>query len=102
MVSTLILSVFVLAVNGFVGSLVRSGSLCDGMTGGVFLGQQKIEELKTVRLSELTSGSDIIERYTRRWTVTGGTASKTVEVIVSWNMGTGGGRQVVLRNAMSP
>jgi type IV pilus assembly protein PilV len=85
------ISLLAIALLGLCGASVmamKGNSLSQMSTKATVMAKDKIEGLKNVNYTQVTSGSDTPEaNYTRQWTVTNDspvTDTKTIAVTVSW------------------
>jgi len=98
--AVLILALCVVAVSGFLGWLSRSSAFTDRMGTACGLGQAKIEELLTVKYSDMASGNDTVSGFTRQWTVTTNGSLKILDVTVNWSSYDGAHRSITLTDAI--
>ncbi len=93
LITMAILSVGLVAMAKFQGTLLQNSALAKNRTIAINLAQDKIETLRSSDFTLLSGGSDIInasiqdnisERYDRIWTVADNGANATIEVTVEW------------------
>lgn len=87
-ISLCILSVVLLGASSMVFSVIRATAQSQEMTTATTLLQEKMENLKKINISSLTSGSDSASQgnitYLRQWAVSTGGNLKTITVTVNW------------------
>jgi len=101
-ISLSILFVALLGMSSMVFSVIRATSQSQEMTTATTLLQDKMENLKRVSVSSLTSGSDSASlgniTYLRQWAVSSAGNLKTITVTVNWtSRGPRGVRVTTLR-----
>ncbi len=88
-----ILSVGLVAMAKFQGTLLQNSTLAKNRTIAINLAQDKMETLRSTDFALLNGGSDTIdasiqknisERYDRTWTVAGNGENRAIEVTVEW------------------
>ncbi|VAW85229.1 hypothetical protein MNBD_GAMMA18-917 [hydrothermal vent metagenome] len=93
LITLAILSIGLVAMAKFQGTLLQSSTLAKNRTIAINLAQNKMEILRSSDFALLSSGSDIIdasiqdnisEHYDRVWTVAGNGTNATIEVTVEW------------------
>ncbi len=89
LIALFILSFVLLSLSAMVISVMRATAQSKGMAIATTLAQDKMESLKSLKYSSLTSGSDpvIIGKvtYDRRWTVSPSGNLKIIHVAVTWS-----------------
>ena len=93
LITMAILSVGLVTVAKFQGTLLQNSTLAKNRTIAINLAQDKIETLRSSDFALLSSGADVIdasiqesisERYDRVWTVSGNGKNAAIEVTVEW------------------
>jgi prepilin-type N-terminal cleavage/methylation domain-containing protein len=87
MVAVVISSVILLGIAGLLVSTARLNTEHKANKEASELCEMKIEELRRISFSSLGSGSDVVGKYTRVWTVTpltGKPRLKTITLLISW------------------
>ncbi len=88
LIALFILSFVLLSLSAMVISVMRATAQSKGMAIATTLAQDKMESLKSLKYSSLTSGSDSViigkVTYDRRWTVSPSGNIKYINVTVSW------------------
>lgn len=88
MIAMFILVVGLLGVAGVATTVINGNVFSKGLTTATTLAQDKMEELKNTKYSNIASGSDTQESiYTRTWTSTSdspATGMKTIDVTVQF------------------
>ncbi|MDP2644853.1 MAG: prepilin-type N-terminal cleavage/methylation domain-containing protein [Desulfobacterales bacterium] len=88
LITMVILAVALLGMATLTGSIINQNQYAGQVSAATALAQDKIEELKNLSYSSLTSSSDTDTIYTRTWTVTVDTPTSgmsSIAVTVSWN-----------------
>ena len=87
-ISLCILFVVLLGMGSMVFSVIRATAQNQEMTTATTLLQEKMENLKKINISSLTSGDDSASqgniRYLRQWVVSTVGNLKTITVTVNW------------------
>lgn len=68
----------------FLSYMSRMAAFTEHTSSAVLLAQEKLEDLLSLRLSELAGGSDTAGHFTRSWAVSNGPALTMLDVSVSW------------------
>jgi hypothetical protein len=86
MIAALIMIMVAGAIYGLTSSIVRLNTFADRVTTAAVLGEAKLEELRGRDYDAVAPGSDSVDGFTRRWTVTASSSppSKAVVVRVGW------------------
>lgn len=88
LVSISLLTIALLGLCGATVMAMKGNSLSQMSTKATVMAKDKIEGLKNLNFTQITSGSDTPEaNYTRQWTVANNspvTDTKTIAVTVSW------------------
>lgn len=93
LITMAILSVGLVAMAKFQGTLLQNSTLAKNRTIAINLAQDKIETLRSSDFALLSSGADVIdasiqesisERYDRIWTIANNGTNAAIEVTVEW------------------
>jgi len=84
-----ILSIALLSLGSMVYSVMGTTSVGKGVTVATTLMQDKMESLKNIVVSSLTTGNDTVQMgnvsYLRQWSISPSANTRTITVTVNWN-----------------
>ena len=102
MIALLVLVLGIASAVAFLAAITRASVITERTTTASGLAQAKIEELLTVKYSDLAGGSDTTADFQRTWTVTGDGHSKTATVNLIWTDIDGHARDLSMGTVVAP
>ncbi len=91
LIALVILSFGLLSMGSLTASVIRTNSFSNDYTAATALAQDQLEKLFNTTFGGLTNGNDIVNadgnagsKFNRSWTIGPGTATKTIQVDISW------------------